>query len=154
MLTQNWGSVDMPEFLVKTLRDWVSVADAVAARLKPGEVLALSGPLGAGKTTFVQALAAVLGSRARPKSPTFSLVRSYPLDGKKGVRRLLHVDAYRLEAPEDLLPLNLDEELAEPGTVVAIEWPENAETWIARRWPNVVKLVISPEGTTRRVQLA
>lgn len=121
----------MHRFVVITLEDWKSVAETVAQSLKPGSVLALSGPLGVGKTTFVQALAQVLGATRSPKSPTFALVRTYPL--KQGnLKRLVHVDAYRIQKPEDLRTLNLEEELAEPGTVMVIEWPEQAGAWIDR----------------------
>jgi tRNA threonylcarbamoyladenosine biosynthesis protein TsaE len=144
----------MHAFIVRAMNDWEPVEEAVRERLKPGTVLALSGPLGAGKTTFVQGLAAKLGARAKPKSPTFSLVRSYPLNGSQGLQRLLHVDAYRLEAEEDLLPLDLDAERAESGTVIALEWPERAEKWLARLWPDVVRLTIRTEGPVRHVELS
>ena len=120
-------------FTVEKLDDWQAVAQAVASELKPGMILGLSGPLGAGKTTFVQYLADELGAVTRPKSPTFSLLRIHELRATSyELRRLIHIDAYRLERAIDLLPLNLEEELAEPGTVVVIEWPENVRDWLAR----------------------
>ncbi len=132
----------MQHFTVTTLEDWKLVAETVAQSLTPGSILALSGPLGVGKTTFVQALALALGASRSPKSPTFALVRSYPITRGK-LKRLVHVDAYRIDKPEDMRTLNLDEELGEPGTVMAIEWPENAEDWINQHQNTVRTLSFS-----------
>src|SRR5574337_1692541 len=111
------------KMIIKQIEDWQSIADEVIKELKPGAIITLSGPLGAGKTTFVQVLAKALGAKALPKSPTFSLIRTYGVrHAPTGIRRLIHVDAYRLEHPEDARPLNLDEERREPGTILVIEW--------------------------------
>ncbi len=121
-------------YSASSIDDWQKIAEHVVKRLKSGTILALSGPLGAGKTTFVQALARVLGASSNPKSPTFSLVRGYYLSSAVSrISRLLHVDAYRLEKEEDLLPLNLDEELQEDGTMMVVEWPENMYAWLRRQ---------------------
>lgn len=123
----------MKLFSVKTLEDWDRVAQGLIVELSPGMILGLSGPLGAGKTTFVQSLARALGAIMTPKSPTFSLMRTYPLPSNpSGCTRLIHVDAYRLEKPEDTHALNLDEEMGETGTLIVIEWPENMKEWISR----------------------
>ena len=87
-----------------------------------GVVIALHGDLGAGKTTFVQALAAALGVDRPVTSPTFTLVGEYPLPGG---RRLVHADLYRLKPGTDLESLGLDEYL-DSGSIVAIEWAERA----------------------------
>ena len=86
-------------------------------------VIALSGHLGAGKTTFVKGLAESLGLAAARDvvSPTFLRVIRYDGDVP-----LLHVDAYRMRGPEDVIELGLDEDLA-GGAVVAIEWAEIVE---------------------------
>jgi len=84
-----------------------------------GAVVAFSGPLGAGKTCFVQGLARGLGVAGAVRSPTFVLIHEY-----RGRVLLYHVDLYRL-APPDLDALGLDEILDGPG-VTAIEWAEHA----------------------------
>lgn len=86
-------------------------------RLRAGDVVLLSGELGAGKTTFVRGVAQGAGSDAWVSSPTFQLVRVY-----RGRLQLAHVDLYRVENPNELADLGL-EELAQQGAVV-VEWGE------------------------------
>lgn len=115
--------------LGRALPVWVDVPDAdamrdlgarVAARLRAGDVLVLSGELGAGKTTFTQGLGAGLGVRGDVTSPTFVIARIHPslADGPA----LVHVDAYRLDGAAELDDLDLDTDLDEAVTVV--EWGE------------------------------
>lgn len=92
-----------------------AVAGTVATHLGPGDVLVLDGPLGAGKTRFVQGVAAGLGVPTRVTSPTFVLVRRHA-----GRIPLVHVDAYRLEDPTELL--TIDDEIAATDVVTCIEW--------------------------------
>lgn len=89
--------------------------------LQAGDFVALTGPLGAGKTQLIKGLAAGLGVPGEQPvvSPTFVLVREYV-----GRLKLYHIDAYRLRAADELLALGLDEMLAEPGSVVAVEWAD------------------------------
>ncbi len=92
---------------------------ALGACCRGGEVLGLQGPLGAGKTCFVQGLAAGLGVEATPVvSPTFVLHAVY-----RGRLVLHHLDGYRLQGAADLADLGF-EEIYESGDVVAVEWPE------------------------------
>ena len=86
-------------------------------RLRTGDVVLLTGELGAGKTTFVRGVARGMGSKADVASPTFQLIRVYP-----GRVQLAHVDLYRIENPSELNGLGLDE-LADQGAVV-VEWGE------------------------------
>jgi tRNA threonylcarbamoyladenosine biosynthesis protein TsaE len=89
-------------------------------RLRAGDVVLLTGELGAGKTTFVRGVAQGTGSSAPVASPTFQLVRIYP-----GRLQLAHIDLYRIENPGELADLGL-EELADQGAVV-IEWGDRLE---------------------------
>jgi tRNA threonylcarbamoyladenosine biosynthesis protein TsaE len=103
-----------------------ALAVQLAAALQAGQVIALRGDLGAGKTTFVQGLAAGLGYAGPVTSPTFILVNEYPLPGR---RRLVHIDAYRLgdagaATLEEAATFGLDEILAADDAIVAIEWSE------------------------------
>ena len=84
----------------------------------------LTGPLGAGKTTLAQGIGAGLGVEARMPSPTFTLIREYPVDHPPTVRVLFHVDLYRLE-PAEVGGLGLDD-LFRDDSVVVIEWADRA----------------------------
>ena len=100
-------------------QETAAIANALAEELQPGDVLLLSGNLGAGKTAFVRGLAEGLGIDPREvSSPTFTLVHEY----RGGRFALYHVDLYRLDraATDDL---GLDELGARDG-VVAVEWPD------------------------------
>jgi len=98
-----------------------AIGRRLARTLAPGTVLALVGPLGAGKTVFVKGLAAGLGLRPRDVvSPTFTLVHEHA-----GTVPLFHADLYRLEGPAEVAAIGL-EEYAARGGVLAVEWAERA----------------------------
>src|SRR5437870_4402660 len=94
------------------------IASALAAHLRVGDVVLLTGGLASGKTTFVKGVAAALGSPDTVTSPTFMLAQAYA--SPRG--RILHVDAYRLSGLPEYRDLALDEEAADSITVV--EWGE------------------------------
>lgn len=97
-------------------------AQSIAATLDGGLVVYLHGDLGAGKTSFARALLQALGVGERVKSPTYSLIESYPLPG----RTAWHLDLYRIADPGELEWLGL-EALAEPAALVLVEWPERGQ---------------------------
>ncbi|MEL7158633.1 MAG: tRNA (adenosine(37)-N6)-threonylcarbamoyltransferase complex ATPase subunit type 1 TsaE, partial [Actinomycetota bacterium] len=97
-----------------------ALAGAMATVLDDGDLLVLTGDLGAGKTCFTQGLGAGLGIEDRITSPTFTLVSEY-----RGRLDLHHLDVYRLDGPADTLDLDLHE-LAEDGVTV-IEWGERID---------------------------
>ena len=103
-----------------------AVAGAVAAACGPGDVLLLAGALGAGKTTFAQGFGAGLGVTEPVTSPTFTLVRQYPVDGDGPVRTLVHADLWRLDHLHEIVDLGLGE-LVEDGAVALVEWGDAAE---------------------------
>lgn len=120
-------------FELAAVEDWKAVADAIRPLLAPGMVVALEGPLGAGKTTFSQVFAASLGVVRELQSPTFALMRSYPVPAAGAVKRIIHVDAYRIEDPKEWTVLDVDEELADGRSILLLEWPERVGDWVARR---------------------
>lgn len=105
----------------KSARGTQSFAEELAGKLVSGRVLALSGELGAGKTSFVQGLARGLGvfDLSQVLSPTYTLVNEYP-----GRVTLVHIDFYRLKDLESAIALGLGEQIGRPNTVTAIEWAE------------------------------
>ena len=88
--------------------------------LKSGDVVALEGPLGAGKTVFVQGLAGALGITEAVSSPTFTIISEY-----RGSMTLYHMDLYRLNTPEEFAFLGV-EEIIEGDGVTVVEWGEKA----------------------------
>ncbi len=99
------------------------LAQNFAGKYKKG-VIALTGDLGAGKTTFVQGFAKGLGIKEKIISPTFVLIRQHKIPKSKYT--LYHVDLYRLKNIDDLKMLGLEEILSNPNNVVLIEWAEKA----------------------------
>ena len=115
----------MPERVPLTVR--TSSADeteacgrALGALLAGGDVIALSGDLGAGKTVMVRGIVAGTGSPARVASPTFTLIREYA-----GRVPVFHVDLYRLDSPQQIDDIGLDEVFSQGG-IVLVEWAERA----------------------------
>ena len=96
-----------------------TLGERIAARLRPGDVVALSGPLGSGKTTLARSIIAALGHRGEVPSPTFTIIESYDLEPP-----LVHADFYRLERPQEAEELGLDD--YREGAALIAEWPERA----------------------------
>ena len=95
---------------------------AIADRLRPGDVVALSGDLGAGKTTLARAILRALGHAGEVPSPSFAIVEVY--DGPALRLPAVHADFYRLECPRDADELGLDD--YRDGAALIAEWPEHA----------------------------
>lgn len=95
--------------------------------LTPGEratLVTLSGELGAGKTTFTQAIAKALGVTESVTSPTFVLEKIYALPPATAFEKLVHIDAYRLKGGSELAALGFDEIMGDTKNLVVLEWPE------------------------------
>ena len=90
-------------------------------------MIGLSGDLGTGKTTLVQAICRGLGARALATSPTYALVHQY--DAAPGGSAVYHVDCYRLRSPDEAQDLGFDDMLRE-GAIILVEWPERAGPWV------------------------
>lgn len=141
-----------------------ALAAELAKTLKGGEVIALVGDLGAGKTTFSQGLVAALGSSARVKSPTFTVMNEYKIDAPsttpfvplKGgsesrIRRVVHVDFYRFSEEKELGALSLDDERRE-DTVILAEWPNIFEKDVLR--PDITVNFDYGEGDEREISIS
>lgn len=116
------------EILSKSLVETEAVAKSFLEKLSPREngatVVALSGNLGTGKTSFTQSVARLLGVKEKITSPTFVLIKSYKLN-VNGYKLLIHIDAYRLKSGEELLKLGWDEMISDRENLILMEWPEN-----------------------------
>ncbi len=143
----------MREILSKSLEETKEAAKVFLQKLLPenncATVVALSGDLGSGKTTFVQSIARLLGISARVTSPTFVIMKTYDLpttrtnfteqnlNGQATYNKLIHVDAYRLKKGEEIKKLGWDETISNPKNLIFIEWPENVADAIPK---NVIKI--------------
>ncbi len=107
-------------YVSKSESDTYKIAAEFAATLNGGEIVLLSGELGAGKTAFVKGLAAALGITDEVTSPTFTLMNVY-----RGALTLYHFDVYRLHSGEKAYAAGLTEFFGEAGSVSCIEWWEN-----------------------------
>ncbi len=111
-----------------------SLARAMAPLCVPGDIVLLVGDLGAGKTTFAQGFATGLGIAESVTSPTFTLVRQYPVVNgpRASIRTLFHADLYRLDSnPADIADLGLGE-LVEDAGVALVEWGDTGEAVLGR----------------------
>jgi tRNA threonylcarbamoyladenosine biosynthesis protein TsaE len=98
--------------------------EEIGAQLRAPAVIGLSGELGTGKTTLVQAICRGLGARARATSPTYALVHHYAA----AATPVYHVDCYRLRHPDEARDLGFDDMVRERA-IILIEWPERAGPW-------------------------
>ncbi|MEJ3404407.1 tRNA (adenosine(37)-N6)-threonylcarbamoyltransferase complex ATPase subunit type 1 TsaE [Rathayibacter sp. YIM 133350] len=116
---------------IATAEQMTALGERLAATLRAGDLLVLTGPLGAGKTTLTRGLGAGLGVRGRVQSPTFVLARTHPslVDGPP----LVHVDAYRLSSALELDDLDIDF----ARSVVVVEWGKGMLEGISDSWLEV-----------------
>lgn len=120
-----------------------ALGDALAGSLRPGDVIALSGTLGAGKTTLARGLLRGLGFEGEVASPTFPIVLAYePPDVRVP---LWHVDLYRTESAAEIEQLALDDALVDAALL--IEWPERLGEQL---WPEALELTLEISGPTAR----
>lgn len=122
----------------------LALGGALAEQVKPGDIVTLSGDLGAGKTTLARGLLAALGLAGEAPSPTFAIIQTYaPPETRLPVA---HIDLYRIEHPEEAEELGLEELRADH--LLLVEWPERLG---AAMWRDALQLRLDPlpEGGRR-----
>jgi len=141
----------MNKIITKSEIETFTYGFELAEKLQGGEVLALYGDLGAGKTKFLQGLAKGLGVKGRVNSPTFNILKLYKASSNKQIKNFCHIDAYRLNSEKDLLNLGIEEFFNDANTVTAIEWAEK----INNIWPKkTIKIEIKHlTETTREINI-
>lgn len=122
------------------------LAAEIASLAEDGDVIALSGELGTGKTTFARAFLREWGVREEIPSPTFTLVQTYELEAGT----VWHFDLYRLEKPDDALELDIEDAFTDG--ISLIEWPENLGAYLP--WERLdLRFAIGEREDVRRVEI-
>jgi tRNA threonylcarbamoyladenosine biosynthesis protein TsaE len=130
-----------------SLEETLKFGEQLAAGLHRGDVLALSGNLGAGKTALIKGIARGLGITQDVTSPTFTLVHEYP----NGRLPLFHIDLYRLDTVDQALAIGIEDYLNGPG-VTAIEWAEKIEPLLPPRTTHIRMECVGEN--THRIEVA
>ena len=111
--------------------------EIIRTQASRARVIALSGDLGSGKTTFTQGFARTLGIKEKIQSPTFVLMKIYLLNARKSFKHLVHIDAYRIETPSEMEHLGFRDLLEDQDAIILIEWADRVKkllpkdtTWI------------------------
>lgn len=120
------------------------LGEAIAAELRAGDVVALSGGLGAGKTTLARGIIGALGYTGEVPSPSFAIIEVY--DPPAISLRVVHADFYRLEDPEELCELGLDDYRTDAALIA--EWPEHAGGFAHEAGCLSIRLEIRENGRT------
>lgn len=112
-------------------------------------ILAMSGPLGSGKTSFVQGLAKGLGIEGLVKSPSFLLLRRYPIPKTKNF--LIHIDCYRLHSFKDLQEIGFDDFLKDPQNIIALEWADKIKKHLPKK--NILNINFVYKDKGREIEI-
>ncbi len=115
-----------PEETKKAGRGLASFFKKEKSPRRGAAVIAFEGGLGAGKTTFTQGLAEGLGVKKDVLSPTFVILKEFPLR-LENFKKFYHIDAYRTENPEEILELGFEDLIKNPENIIAVEWAEKIE---------------------------
>ncbi|OGM29173.1 tRNA (adenosine(37)-N6)-threonylcarbamoyltransferase complex ATPase subunit type 1 TsaE [Candidatus Woesebacteria bacterium RIFCSPHIGHO2_01_FULL_41_10] len=138
--------MDYHEVVTNSAEETAEVGERLAVNIKGGKIIALTGELGAGKTTFVQGFARGLGVPERIVSPTFIIMRSYPTATHQ---RFYHVDLYRLEEniEKEVENIGLVDLLNNAESVIIIEWAERVMKLLPK---DTMHITIESLGDTQR----
>ncbi|MBR6079629.1 MAG: tRNA (adenosine(37)-N6)-threonylcarbamoyltransferase complex ATPase subunit type 1 TsaE [Treponema sp.] len=130
------------EFRTRTPEETVALGEKIGQHLKPGDIIAMTGTLAAGKTTITKGIAKSLGIEDCITSPTFCLISEY--NGKN--MPLYHMDVYRLDGAEDFINLGVDDMLYGDGVCI-IEWSEKVKSELPSK---TIWMTITPSGDGER----
>lgn len=129
------------EFFTESPEQTINLAQKIGQQLQPNDIIAFTGTLAAGKTTFTKGLAIALNIDESITSPTFTIISEY-----EGKYPLYHIDAYRLQSGEDFYNLGIDDILYNNGITV-IEWSENVLSEIPK---SAIKISIEIVDNNKR----
>ncbi len=127
------------KIILKDLNETIDLGKDLALKCSGGEVLALSGPLGSGKTSLAQGLALGFNIRSKVNSPTFNIIKVYPIKSNKRIKEFIHIDAYRLKSSQELIALGINDYFTSNDNVIIIEWAEKVRDILPKR-ARIIKL--------------
>ena len=148
------------EIITLSERQTLNLGKKIAKQLKGGEIIALIGELGAGKTIFAKGIANGLGIKKIITSPTFVLMKIYETNKYKSktnlnesrIQKLCHVDAYRLKSSQDLINIGINDYLGQKNTVTIIEWADQAQDILPKN-AIFVKIKLENEKNKRTITI-
>ena len=141
----------MKTFLTNSAEKTTELGKKLSATFAPGLII-LSGDLGLGKTTFIKGLALGLGIENQITSPTFVLMKVYEVKNHPTIKKLIHIDAYRLENFSELVDLGLEDWLHSGDSLIVMEWGEKFEKDLEKY--NPVKIIFKEtEREKREIQI-
>lgn len=141
------------ETITRSVEATKALGKKLAATLTGGDIVALFGELGAGKTTLVKGIAEGLEIKEEITSPTFTLMNVYQIQSQKSkVQSLVHIDTYRLKNEQELIAIGAQDYLGQPDTITVIEWPEKIRGLLAGKKVTTVELEPGP-ASERKITL-
>jgi tRNA threonylcarbamoyladenosine biosynthesis protein TsaE len=135
------------KIISNSVKETLAVAKKIAAKAKGGEIYALTGDLGAGKTVFTRGFCAGLGVKKNVNSPTFVLMKVYPVKRHKNIKEVWHIDAYRLKSEKELEAVGALEYFNRKDVVCLVEWPERIKKILGK---NTRTIKIKTLGENKR----
>lgn len=135
----------MTEFVSHSETDTKKFAAELTTTCQPGTIITLTGDLGAGKTTFTKGIAQALGVSKEITSPTFAIMNVYNT-AHPTIKRLIHIDTYRLKSTEELAGVGAEDFVGAPDTLTIIEWPELAVPLLAGKKTVDITLTHTNDG--------
>lgn len=117
----------MEKRITSSAEETTQAGISLASSLSGGDIVALYGDLGSGKTTFVQGIAKGLGITQRIVSPTFIILKTHTVDNKSDLDTFYHADLYRIETAKDIESIGLKEIFTDKNAILVMEWPEKIE---------------------------
>lgn len=135
--------------IFKSEKETLDFAKGFAKKLKGGEVIGLTGELGAGKTVFAKGLAKGLGIKKNIQSPTFLLMKVYDIEKPGKIKFLVHIDAYRLKSFRELHDIGISDWLERKDVVTVIEWIQNVSSIFDKKKIMDIQIDFGKENDSR-----
>lgn len=125
-------------YISKSEEETEKIAQKIAQKAKLGDIFALKGDLGSGKTTFTKFFARSLGIKETVTSPTFLIMKTYAFKKNDESGNLVHIDAYRFGQDEDAESIGLSELIEDKKNIIVVEWPEKVWKYLDGKAKTIV----------------